>query len=125
ERLPDYYQQRVRRTLSASDRAGADTIVEELRAIATAGCPPTLAGDDAAQTTGVNGTDGADGGTSSSDQATITVDVLPGQHPLTRLLDLGDALGTTPEAATAPDAATTSTGDTTASTSATLPQGCP
>ena len=40
--LPAYYQDQVRRTLTADDRAGADTIVAELRALAQAGCVPLV-----------------------------------------------------------------------------------
>ena len=78
--LPGYYQDRVRRTLSASDRAGADTIVAELRALAEGSVV-----DDPASSTGEEGS-------TTGDQATGSVD--PGQHPLTRLFDLGQQLGT-------------------------------
>lgn len=45
EALPTYYRQQVRRTLSADDRAGADRIVTDLRALAGGGAPgPELSG---------------------------------------------------------------------------------
>lgn len=40
--LPSFYQDQVRRTLSADDRKGAETIVAELRRMAAAGCVPLV-----------------------------------------------------------------------------------
>lgn len=51
--LPTYYQDRVRGTLSADDRAGADTIVEELRRLARDGCTPLVVLPDGSTTTTV------------------------------------------------------------------------
>ncbi|MFK5633376.1 MULTISPECIES: PP2C family protein-serine/threonine phosphatase [unclassified Ornithinimicrobium] len=51
--LPTYYQDQVRRTLTADDRAGADTIVAELRALAEAGCTPLVILPDGTTTTEV------------------------------------------------------------------------
>ena len=76
--LPAYYQERVRRTLSAEDRAGADTIVEELRSLATQ--PPTTPTPADASLT--------------SDVPTVTITALPGDLPLSELLDVGIGLGT-------------------------------
>ncbi len=42
EALPAFYQDQVNRTLSADDRAGAETIVAELRRLAEAGCAPVV-----------------------------------------------------------------------------------
>lgn len=71
--LPDYYQDRVRGTLSADDRAGADTIVAELRALAgSEEAAPTRADDDV---------------------ATVTISTPPVSQPFGELLDLGEDLG--------------------------------
>ncbi|MFX0537427.1 PP2C family protein-serine/threonine phosphatase [Ornithinimicrobium sp. Y1847] len=95
DRLPTYYQDRVRRTLSASDRAGADTIVAELRQIAERGtaaaggpgdAPATTAPDDAAQTTAP--------ATQPGDGPAMTA--LPEGHPLRQVLELGQNLGEAP-----------------------------
>ena len=51
EALPTYYQDRVRRTLSAQDRDGADTIVAELRRLAEEGCTPLVVLPDGTTTT--------------------------------------------------------------------------
>jgi PPM family protein phosphatase len=51
--LPAFYQDQVRRTLSADDRAGADTIVAELRRLAGAGCVPVVMLPDGTRTTAV------------------------------------------------------------------------
>lgn len=53
DRLPSYYQGQVSRTLSADGRAGADTIVAELRRLAEAGCVPTVILPDGSQSTQV------------------------------------------------------------------------
>ena len=97
--LPSYYQERVRRTLSASDRAGADTIVAELRSLADGGRgTPAAPGDD--------------------DVATVTLS--PTTHPLTRLLELGDQLGGEPTSDPSP-----TTAPTTSPTSAPAPTTAP
>lgn len=61
--LPAYYQQQVRNTLSADDRAGAENIVAELRLLALPPCDdvrlPTPAGDDLASATTAPGADDA------------------------------------------------------------------
>ncbi|GAA1172119.1 protein phosphatase 2C domain-containing protein [Ornithinimicrobium humiphilum] len=51
--LPVFYQSQVRRTLSADDRAGAETIVAELRRLAQAGCAPIVILPDGTRTTGI------------------------------------------------------------------------
>ncbi|WP_010147351.1 PP2C family protein-serine/threonine phosphatase [Serinicoccus profundi] len=65
EDLPDYYQARVRGTLSADGRAGADRIVEDLRALTPAACVPTVVLPDGSATTQV-----------PDDMATTTADSL-------------------------------------------------
>src|SRR5690606_7201246 len=40
--LPAYYRDQVRRTLSADDRAGADRLVADLRALAKGACTPIV-----------------------------------------------------------------------------------
>jgi len=67
EDLPDYYQARVRGTLSADGRAGADRIVEDLRALTPAACVPTVVLPDGSTTTQV-----------PDDMATTTADSLAG-----------------------------------------------
>ena len=42
EDLPRYYRDQVQRTLSSDDRAGADRIVEDLRALVAPSCVPTV-----------------------------------------------------------------------------------
>ncbi|MGO0575786.1 PP2C family protein-serine/threonine phosphatase [Ornithinimicrobium panacihumi] len=107
EALPGYYQERVRRTLAASDRAGADTIVAELRSLA--GTEQVQPVDDGAATsapgtTGAPGTGTTSTGTTSTggvstrdlstgDIATVTITALPGNRSLADLLDLGVTLG--------------------------------
>lgn len=84
--LPAYYQDQVRRTLSADDREGADTIVAELRRLAAAGCAPLVLLPDGTTTTEVppgavvvtGGTGGAE-----NDVATATGGATGGTAPTT------------------------------------------
>jgi hypothetical protein len=61
--LPAYYQQQVRSTLSADDRAGAERIVAELRLLSLPPCDdvrlPTPTGEDLATATTAPGADDA------------------------------------------------------------------
>ena len=82
--LPDYYQGRVRSTLAADDREGADTIVAELRDLAArraaGNAPPEpRPADDAASTS-----------EPTDDRATVT---LPAGHPMADPLELAVTLG--------------------------------
>ncbi|SOC58335.1 PP2C family protein-serine/threonine phosphatase [Ornithinimicrobium cerasi] len=101
EDLPAFYQDRVRRTLAADDREGADTIVAELRLIA-AGRQDSLSGESAppaadddlateAPTTSAPGTSSPTGAGGEPDGAVSTG--LPPSHPLADLLDLAATLG--------------------------------
>ncbi|GGK55829.1 PP2C family protein-serine/threonine phosphatase [Ornithinimicrobium pekingense] len=51
--LPAFYQDQVRRTLSADDRAGAETIVTELRQLAQGRCVPVVVLPDGTRTSQV------------------------------------------------------------------------
>ncbi|WP_134771972.1 PP2C family protein-serine/threonine phosphatase [Ornithinimicrobium flavum] len=53
EALPAYYRDQVRRTLSADDRAGADRLVEDLRALARGACSPIVLLPDGSTTTAI------------------------------------------------------------------------
>ncbi|MGD8201661.1 PP2C family protein-serine/threonine phosphatase [Ornithinimicrobium sp. W1679] len=97
EALPTFYQEQVRRTLSADDRAGADTIVTELRALARGDCTPVVTLPDGSVTTAVP-------------EDAVAVTVGPGgllALPLGRRLDTGVGLGT---GIAAPDAAVSTAG---------------
>ena len=51
--LPAYYRDQVRRTLSADDRAGADRLVADLRALAKGACTPVVLLPDGSTATSV------------------------------------------------------------------------
>ena len=117
EALPTFYQDQVRRTLSADDREGADTIVAELRALAGGDCRPIVTLPDGSVTTAV-----------PDDVVAVTVDP-DALHaaPLGRRLDTGVGLGT---GVVAPDVATTSDGgsrtdDARPTVQVLWPEGCP
>jgi protein phosphatase len=86
--LPTFYQDRVRGTLPADDRKGADTIVAELRLIAAGGQDALAGGDDATPTSSPTSTTD---GSATTDDATTTG--LPPTHPLADLLDVAVTLG--------------------------------
>ena len=109
--LPVFYQDQVRRTLSADDRAGADTIVAELRALAGTDCRPIVTLPDGSVTTEV-----------PDDAVAVTVDP-DALHtaPLGRRLDTGVGLGS---GIVAPDVAAT-TDDARPTVQVRWPEGCP
>lgn len=128
DELPSYYRDQVRRTLSADDRAGADRLVEDLRALIAPACVPTVLLPDGSTATAI-----------PDDVATTTADSLEEARsstaaPTDTLLDqlLRDSLdlGTTTGGEDAGDPTTSTAAPTGADApreTATVvwPEGCP
>ena len=137
EALPAFYQDQVRRTLSADDRGGADSIVEELRRLAALECEPVVVLPDGTRTTEVPegavavtiGTEeaarvalptptGADGTAATSAPATSARDVA-GLGPLEAGVGLGAGEASDDASASATDAEARPT------VQVIYPEGCP
>lgn len=130
--LPSYYRDQVRGTLSADDRAGADRLVEDLRALVAVACVPTVLLADGTTATAVP--EGAASVTADSlEQARASAATPTDQTLLDQLLRDSLELGTDTGgvSAGADGAASTSTAAPTGADAAqetvtvVWPQGCP